>query len=149
MEELGLFKDEARRTDKNLTCVTSLLRKQEACLTRSYLGTFSPTRNSVLAYLVGFGLSEVKSSMGGSVLERDKLLDPWGLPQFHAFCFLPKTCLLHQIQNQKIQGHTEHSSQAGRGRVNEGDASSSTPPPPHPREPKILHSYPGMFWKSS
>jgi hypothetical protein len=33
--------------------------------------------------------------------------------------------------------------------VKEGDASSSTPPPPHPREPKILHSYPGMFWKSS
>ena len=112
----SLFKDEARRTDNNLTCVTLLLRKHEACLTRSYLGTFSPTRNSCSAYLCGTRSQWGEKQYGvGSVLERDKLLDPWGLPQFHAFCFLTKTCLLHQIQNQKIQGHTEHSSPAGQG----------------------------------
>lgn len=78
MEELGLFKDEARRTVKNLTCVTSLLRKHEACLTRSYLGTFSPTRNSVLAYLVGFSLSGVKSSMGGERFREGQTSGPLG-----------------------------------------------------------------------
>lgn len=130
----SLFKDEALG-------LTWDLAPEE---TRSYLGTFGSTRDSCSVYPCETQSQWGRRAVWGGRFRRGQTSGPLrpATVKLHTFCFLPKTYLQSQIQNQKIRGHTEHSAPQWGG-AKEGDASSSTTPHPHPRKSEILHSYPG------
>lgn len=120
-----LIQGRGLRTDNSLTW-TSLLRKREATW-----GPSAPPGTAALSTPVRLGLSGGEGQYGGClrVGQTSGPLRP-ATVTFRTSCFLPKTYLQSQIQNQKIRGHTEHSPPAGRGERRGCFFLHSTPSPP-------------------
>lgn len=129
----SLFKAEVRRTDNNLTCVTSLLRKPEATWEPS-----APPGTAALPTFVGLGLSGGEKQYGGGERFREgQTSGPLGAchSSIHsAFLLKHIHCVRYKTRRSR---DTEHSSPAGRGgagrsraRRKKGMLVYTTPSPP-------------------
>lgn len=103
------------------------------------MGTFGPTRDNCSVYPCETQSQWGRRAVRGGHFRGGQTSGPLrpATVKLHTFCFLPKTYLQSQIQNQKIQGHTEHSPLSGAGRKK-----GMLLPPQHPiPTPESLKSF--------